>query len=172
MQIQTQTRADRAHIAHLIEDQRVAMLTTVEADGALVSRPMSALEMDVSGALWFFTDARSAKVDRLAAVNVAFSDESHGLYVSLSGHGEINKDRLRIQRLWTVLAQPWFPDGPDSRDLALLKFVPNTADYWDAPHSTMIRAFGMLASVIAGKPIGLGDQGSHHHLTANQGSAP
>lgn len=55
--------------------------------------------------------------------------------------------------------------------LALLKFVPDTADYWDAPHSTMIRAFGLLVSVVAGRPIGLGEQGTHKDLAANQTSA-
>ena len=51
-QTQTQTNPRLAHIAALIDDIRIAMLTTVEADGTLASRPMAALEMDASGALW------------------------------------------------------------------------------------------------------------------------
>ena len=35
----------------------VTMLTTLEDDCALASRPMTALEMDAQGALWFFTDS-------------------------------------------------------------------------------------------------------------------
>lgn len=166
MKIHTQTRADRAHVAHLIEDLRVAMLTTADADGSLSSRPMAPLEMDADGALWFFTDGRSAKVEHLKAVNVGFSDAGNGTFVSLSGHGEIDTDRQRIGRLWTPMALPWFPDGPDAAGLALLKFVPDAADYWDAPHSTMIRAFGAIASVVAGRPIGLGEHGSHTKLSA------
>lgn len=165
MKIHTQTRADRAHIGHLIEDLHVAMLTTAEADGVLSSRPMSALEMDAEGALWFFTDARSGKVERLEAVNLSFSEVSRGTYVSLSGHARIETGREHIRRLWTPLALPWFPDGADSPSLALLKVMPDTADYWDAPHSTMIRAFGMIASVVAGRPVGMGETGSHTHLS-------
>ena len=166
MKIHTQTRADRAHVAHLIEHIPVAMMTTVDADGSLSGRPMAALEMDVEGALWFFTDSRSAKVEHLAVVNLAFCDPSNGTWVSLSGRGEIDTDRQRIGRLWTPMALPWFPDGPDAAGLALLKFVPDAADYWDAPHSTMIRAFGALVSVLTARPVGLGEQGSHTRLSA------
>jgi len=166
MKIATQTSAELTHVAKLIEDMPIAMLTTLEADGTLASRPMSALEMDAQGALWFFTDVHSSKVEHLRAVNLSFVDRDQGAYVSLSGHGEIDTDRGRIQSLWSVLAKPWFPDGPDSSNLALLKFVPDSADYWDGPSSKMVRAFGLVASLIAGKPVAMGEQGSHTGLSA------
>lgn len=171
MKIANQTRAELTHVANLIENIPIAMLTTQEADGALASRPMTALEMDAQGALWFFTDVQSPKVDQLRAVNLSFTDRDQGAYVSLSGHGEIDTDRAHIQSLWTVFAKPWFPDGPDSSNLALLKFIPDTADYWDAPSSKMVRAFGMIASVIAGKPVALGEHGSHTALSASARAA-
>ena len=166
MKIETQPTASLAHLAKLIDGLSIAMLTTIEADGALASRPMAALEMDAAGALWFFTDLRSSKVEHLRVVNLSFSDVSHGTYVSLSGRGEIDTDRGRIERLWTAFAKPWFPDGPDSPNLALLKFIPDAADYWDAPNSTMVRAFGVMASIVAGKPVGMGEQGSHTGLSS------
>ena len=166
MKIATQTSAELTHVAKLIEDMPIAMLTTQETDGSLASRPMSALEMDAQGALWFFTDVNSSKVDRLRAVNLSFVDRGQGAYVSLSGHGEINTDRGRIQSLWSVMAKPWFPDGPESSNLALLKFVPDSADYWDGPNSKMVRAFGLVASLIAGKPVAMGEHGSHTGLSA------
>lgn len=172
MKTAPQSNTRLAHVAELIGGIPVAMLTNLEADGSLSGRPMAVLEMDADGAMWFFTDLRSAKVEHLRVVNLAFSDAEHGTYVSLSGHGEIDTDRGRIDRLWTAFARPWFPDGPDSPNLALLKFVPDTADYWDAPSSTMVRAFGMAASVVAGRPIGMGENGSHTGLspaTANGG---
>lgn len=160
MKMQPQSRPDLARLAALIEDIPVAMMTNVEADGSLASRPMSPLEMDSNGAIWFYTDLRSAKVEHLRAVNVSFNDRGNGTYVSMSGRGEIDVDRGRIERLWTPMARPWFPDGPESATLALLKFVPEAADYWDAPNSSMVRAFGMVASVVAGKPVGMGDHGT------------
>ena len=93
-------------------------------------------------------------------LNIAFSDEAQGTYVSISGHGEIVTDRARIESLWSVFARPWFPDGVDSSNLALLKVVPNVAEYWDAPNSKMVRMLAMAASIAAAKPIGMGDHGN------------
>ena len=128
---------------------------------------MALLEMDAQGALWFFTDLRSSKVEQLEVASLGFTDTAHATYVSLSGRGEIDTDRGRIQRLWTNFAKPWAPDGPESTHLALLKFTPDTADYWDGPSSKKVRAFGMLASVVAGKPLGMGESGSHTGLSAS-----
>lgn len=167
MKIATQTSGELTHVGKLIENIPIAMLTTLDDEGALASRPMTVLEMDAQGALWFFTDVQSSKVDHLRKVNLSFMDRDQGAYVSLSGHGELITDRARIHSLWNVLAKPWFPDGPDSSNLALLKFMPHKADYWDVPSSKMVRAFGMLASVISGKPVAMGEQGSVHVLSAS-----
>jgi general stress protein 26 len=166
MKTATQAHASLAHVAELIDDIPIAMLTTVEADGALAGRPMAVLEMDAEGALWFFTDLRSSKVDHLRVANLGFTDPARGTYVSLSGRGEIHTDRAHIQRLWTAFAKPWFPDGPESANLGLLKFVPDAADYWDAPNSRMVRTFGVIASIVAGKPIAMGEHGSHTDLSS------
>lgn len=167
MEIAKQTSGELTHVGKLVENIPIAMLTTLDDEGALASRPMTALEMDAQGALWFFTDVQSSKVDHLREVNLSFLDRDQGAYVSLSGHGEVNTDRTRIHSLWTVMAKPWFPDGPDSSNLALLKFIPHKADYWDVPSSKMVRAFSLVASVISGKPVAMGEQGTVHVLSAS-----
>ena len=157
MKIQTQNTPQQVHLGKLIEDMSVAMLTTSNDAGLLDSRPMSPLEMDSEGAIWFFTELNTSKTANLSTANLAFSDTSNGTYVSLSGRGEIHKNSEDIHRLWTVFAKPWFPDGPDSPNLALLKFIPNAAEYWDAPHSKTIRLFSIAASIVTGKPVNMGD---------------
>ena len=171
MKTSPQASAKLAHVAKLIDDIPIAMLTRIGADGALASRPMAVLEMDGEGALWFFTDLRSSKVDHLQAACLGFTDAAKATYVSLSGRGEIETDRARIQRLWTNFAKPWFPDRPDSPNLALLKFIPDAVDFWDGPNSKMVRAFGVLASVVAGKPVAMGEHGSHTGLSSPAASA-
>lgn len=124
---------------------------------------MTPLEIDSEGALWFFVDRTSVpNVKRLHEANLTFGDEGRAVYVSLSGRGELDDDRETMRRLWTSFAKPWFPDGPDSADLALLKFVPNAAQYWDGPHSKVVRKVAMAASIAAGRPMGIGE---HHTLT-------
>ncbi len=165
MKIHTQPNAELVKLGHLIQPMDgVAMLTSIDPEGALVSRPMVPLEMDEHGAIWFFTHRRSAKVEQLRSLNLSFSDAERSTYVSLCGHGDLEIDRAHIKRLWTPFARPWFPDGTDSDDLALLKFTPSAAEYWDAVDSKMVHLFATAVSVIAAKPIGMGAHGHLEHL--------
>lgn len=160
MHIETQTTPDLLLVAKLIEHMQVAMLTSVDADGSLTSRPMLPLRLDAAGVFWFYTDIRSERVDRLRQLNLAFSDEGRSTYVSLSGHGEIDSERERVEAMWTRDAEPWFPDGPASSSLALLRFVPNRGEYWDVPASRMVRFATIAAAAVAGRPISAGDHGT------------
>ena len=166
MKIEPQTSTELIELAKRVDGIKIVMMTTLDPQGALVSRPMSPIEMDVKGAIWFFSDLRSEKVEHLRVVNVALSDEDNGTYVSISGRGEMHAERAHIEKLWTPFARPWFPDGPDSANLALLKFVPQTAEYWDAPNSKMVRMFAMAASIAASKPIGMGEHDTLTDLAA------
>jgi general stress protein 26 len=167
MKILIPSNSEFQALARLIEPLRVAMLTHLDEGGRLVSRPMTALEMDADGALWFFTDRASAGYHDLRILNLSFSDVERSVFVSLSGRGELRFDRERARALWTPAARPWFPDGPDSPELALLKFSPEAADTWDSPHSRALRVLAMAASIAAARPVGLGH---HEHLQAGKGA--
>ena len=73
MKTEPQRNAELTQLCELIEDMSVAMLTNLDDKGAMVSRPMSPLEMDINGALWFFTDRHSTKVEHLRVLNLAFT---------------------------------------------------------------------------------------------------
>jgi len=165
MKIASQNSPELIQLGKLIENISVAMLTSLDNEGKLLSRPMSPLEMDRQGALWFFTALAADKADHLHTLNLSFTDPQHGIYVSLSGHGELQTDIEHIRRLWSPLARPWFPDGPDAGNLALLKFVPDSAEYWDAPHGKMLRMFAMVASIAASRPVDMDDNDRFTHLT-------
>lgn len=168
MKIEVQKNADLNKLGELIKDISVPMLTQRDSSGRIVSKPMSLLEMDAEGAMWFFTDQRLTNSDEMAsAANLSFADHSNATYVSITGYGEIVYDHARIERLWTSFAKPWFLDGPDSPNLVLLKFIPNAAEYWDSPSSKMIRMFAVAASVVSGRIIGLGE-----HVTLTNLSRP
>jgi general stress protein 26 len=163
MKTHTQTTPALTQLCELVEHMTVAMLTTSNGQGQLISRPMAPLEMDAEGAIWFFTDLRSSKVEQLSQLNLSFSDMGKATYVSICGRGEIHADQERIDELWTAFARPWFPEGRTSNDLVLLKVVPDAAEYWDAPHNKMVRLFAVAASVVAKKPIGMGE----HNMLSN-----
>ena len=126
MKIETQSSAALSELGRAIQPMSVAMLTHRDAEGVLVSRPMEALEMDRDGALWFLTALSVTPVEQLAALNLSFSETASLAYVSLSGRGEVQADRDRLDRLWTVQSRPWRADGPGSSNLALLKLATPT----------------------------------------------
>lgn len=162
MKIDRQHSPDLEKIGKLIDGIHIAILTTLDTEGRLASRPMSVLKMDEKGVFWFFADANSSIVRRLDRVNLSFSDEDASTYVSIAGHGEVSDDRALVHELWSPLMKPWFPDGEDASNLALLKIEPDVAEYWDSGHSKMVRAFALAASVVASKPIGMGEHGTIH----------
>src|ERR1041385_6335307 len=76
-------------IRDMIKDIDFCMLTTVDEQGDLHSRPMSANgEIDPNGDLWFFTGVSSHKVSeigKLPKVNVSFADPENQHYISITG---------------------------------------------------------------------------------------
>lgn len=160
MKIDTQTAPDLQKIRDLIDGMHIAMLTSIDADDRLVSRPMSVLKMDSEGVFWLFADTNSTTVNQLDRVNLSFSNEEDSTYVSIAGHGVVSDDRAQVHALWSPLMKPWFPDGENSPNLALLKIQAQTVEYWDSGHSKMVRLFAMAASVVASKPIGMGEHGT------------
>ena len=159
MKIEQQTASDLKKLGSLMEDSRISMMTTLDEDDRLVSRPMTPLKMDTQGVIWFFVDVNSNKTDQLDRVNLSFSDDGDSTYVSIAGHGIVSDDRAKMRELWTPFMKPWFPEGVESSHLGLLKVVPQTVEYWDSTHSKMVRMFAVAASVIAAKPIAMGEHG-------------
>ena len=76
----------------LVKGIDFGMLTTVDEDGSLRSRPMSTNgEVEFDGDLWFFTYGNSHKVDEIRRerhVNVSFADPKRNTYISMSGTAE------------------------------------------------------------------------------------
>ena len=51
----------------IVKDADIAILTTVNAQGQLVSRPLAVQEAEFDGDLWFFTEDPSPKADEIRA---------------------------------------------------------------------------------------------------------
>lgn len=148
---------DMQKVVDLIADIGVGMVTALDvSSGMLVSRPMMALEVDADARLWFFSKTVSCYGLALGRVNVAFADVGKGRYVSVSGRASVINDRAHIQRLWSSLAKPWFPDGSDDPHLILLRVDLCSAEYWDSNSSNVVRILAIAAAAVIGEPIRLG----------------
>lgn len=172
MKLVDQTLPERTTLAEHLQSMRTAMLTLRDTDCRLVSQPMTALEMDASGAIWLMT-SRSGRVAahvraNLPAdtLNLAFSDEGNSTFVSITARAKLSDDPQRKQALWSSMARPWFPDGADDADLILLCLEPMQAEIWDAPDNTVLRLLALASSVVTGKSVALGDHEELRHLDA------
>ncbi|WBB79976.1 pyridoxamine 5'-phosphate oxidase family protein [Micromonospora sp. WMMD882] len=158
------TEADaRRRVTELVREARICMLTTIGVDGRQVSRPMALQEAEFDGDLWFFTHAESAKVRQIRVnpeVNVAFSDQRRHAWVSVSGSARESVDRGRAERLWHPLLRTWFPDGPDTPGLTLLRVHASSAQYWDSPGGAVVHLVGLARAAVTGRPPEPGDNRS------------
>lgn len=127
----------RQHVAELVDEARICMLTTTTEDGQQVSRPMSPQEVEFDGDLWFFTDENSPKVRQVRAdpqVNVAFADPKQSQWTSISGRAEVVHDRSRAEELWSPM----------------LKVHADTAEYWETSPGKVVRLIGAARSAATG----------------------
>ncbi len=150
MLIETQLNASMAQLVTRIKHMPNVMLTGLDETNTLKSRPMAPIGVDRLGAIWFFADLRSATVKRLALLHLNFAETATSSYVSISGHGELDVERQHIAQLWNSSSIRWFPDGPTSANLALLKFIPEQAEYWDGAQNRMVRLLAPASSYVSG----------------------
>jgi general stress protein 26 len=162
MNTQAQQATELRRLAELIGHTKIAMMTTVESNGSLRSRPLATLQMDSEGKLWFFSAIDSSKVEEIAhhrQVNLSFSDPEKQDYVSVSGTAEIVRDPRKMRELWSAWVEPWFPDGLGDPSLVLMSVRIDQAEYWDAPASKVQRLFGLARAIATGDTTALGKHG-------------
>ena len=158
------TNPHKEHLADLrnrIENVKFGMLTTVNVDQSLSSRPMTAQQIDEEGQMWFFTSDKHAFTKDLAQqpeVNITFSNPDDSLYVSVAGRASLVKDRTKAEELWNPMVGAWFPGGLDDPDLALIKIEIANAEYWDSSSSKMTQLFAIAKGIFTGqRPTDVGE---------------
>jgi len=143
----------------LIKDIKFAMLTTVDAQGHLRSRPMGTMEAEQDGHIWFFTALDSAKVEELRRehrVNLSYAAPGDNRYVSVSGNARLVDDREKIRALWNPGAKLFF-EGPDDPRLGLLRVTPSEAEYWSSSSTWIGQAIDFVRARITGDTSKLGE---------------
>lgn len=160
---QTTSKADGIQkVAQLLRGIRFAMLTTTGADGGLYSRPMTTLERDFDGDLWFFTSRETTTVgdvQRNPQVNVAYANPGKNDWVSVRGQASLVEDQAKKRELWSDALKAFFPEGVDDPQLVLLKISATGAEYWDGA-GKLTTLLGLARAAITGKAAtDLGDSG-------------
>jgi general stress protein 26 len=147
-----------ARLKELIESIRIGLLTTVDLDGSLHTRPIETLRCDADGTLWFFTDHQSPKAHELAhdmRVSVGYSEPAKNTYVVVTGKARILRDKALAAELWEFAQRAWYPKGLEDEHLSILCVTLERAEYWErAGKASLLLA--ALAATVTGKQAVVG----------------
>lgn len=147
-------RDDVAKVNDLAKDIKFAMLTTVDADGEFVSRPMVQQSVEFDGDLWFFAERDSRKTRQIAAdPHVGVTLTSSDAWVSINGSAEVVTDVAKARELWNAGIEAWLPQGPESPEVVLIKVSGETAEYWDNPAGRVATAFSFVKAKVTGERL-------------------
>jgi general stress protein 26 len=147
-------------VAELIKDLKYAMMTTVDSDGALHSRPMGTQEREFDGSLYFLADKNSRKIQELSGesrVNLAYGDPSKNHWVSVAGKAHASRDQQKIDELWSPFHKAWFPEGKEDPSITVIRVDVDSVEYWDAPSTKMVQVVGLIKALVTGTEYNPGE---------------
>jgi len=145
----------------MIKDVKYALLTTAAPDGSLHSRPLTTLDWDFDGVAWFLVprDSRLAsELTRSPDVNLAYASPEEDTFISLAGRAQVQQNPARARELWNRWAEMFFPDGPESPEVGVLRVEIRSAEYWTGPNDLVEKVTGAAKALVEKDPSGLG----HH----------
>ena len=141
-----------AKLTELAKDIRIAMLTTVDADGSFISRPMAQQEVEPDGDLWFFAERSSSAVAHLAGNDhVGVTLSSSDTWISINGTATVVEDVAKAKELWNSWVEAWLPQGPEDASVVLIKVDSESAEYWDTPGGRVASLLSFAKSKVTGE---------------------
>jgi general stress protein 26 len=135
----------------------------VTHDGAQArARPMRGIPREDENAIWFFSDTETHKDPELRdnpRACLTFCDVKGNTFVSVTGRIRRIQKRDAVRDLWNDGADSYFPQGPDDPRVVLLRFDPETGEYWDGPSNPIVMAIKFLEAKLTGARPDLGSNG-------------
>lgn len=144
----------RETLDKLVKQTRFVMFTTAEADGKLVSRPMTVQERDERGNFVFISQAGNDVAVQSDGKPVNLTFVADGSYVSVSGTGRVVDDVEKKKDLWNTVNDAFAEGGPEDPNNVLIVVDGDTAEYWDSPNGVITLVGVLKAKVAGGRPEG------------------
>ena len=143
----------RIKVREMLERISIVMLVTMKSEDSQHARPMAIQKIE-GDTIWFFNMRNSPKTHQIqddADVLIAASNPSTQDYVSVQGKARAMTDVAKQKEIWTESARVWFPKGAEDPDMGLISVTMTGAEYWDAPNSTMLHAYGYVKAITTGE---------------------
>ena len=151
--METKTENNKESVSKLrslIKDVNVCMFTTVDNEGAVSTRPLTTVDVDDDGNIWFFTNEFGEKILDESYDNSAYLIYSHpgaNTYLYVKGISNLIVDRTKIEAHWKPMLKAWFPQGIDDPKLCLIKVITEEAKYWNSTSSKMVVFYNMVKAI-------------------------
>ncbi len=154
-----------ADVLAKIRDIRIAMVTTHDIDGEMRSRPLTLIELEDDGTMWFFIERKSelaSDVADEARISATFANPGDSWYVFVTGSAYVVHDPQKVEALWNPISAAWFPDGPHDRSLGLLRVDVDRVEYWKPGAGGKLMQFASIAkaALTRQRPRNEGEHGS------------
>jgi general stress protein 26 len=128
--------------------KQYCLLASLGADG-ISARVLQPFAPGPDLEVWLGTSAASRKVTELRAdprATLAYQDDARSACVVLSGRVDVvdalEARRARFMNTWWA----FWPEGPESADYVLLRFVPERLEVWDAARGITPEPFGLRSA--------------------------
>lgn len=152
-------------MAAIIKSAETCFFCTKDQAGNEDTRPMSVLEVDPQGNLWFMSASDSHKNQELqsnAHVRLFFQGSPHSEFLHLEGQATVSRDKARIKQLWKFVLKTWFTEGEDDPRITVIKVAPSHGYYWDTKHGNAVAGVKMMIGAAVGVTL---DDSIEGHLT-------
>lgn len=148
--------ASRNHVHEILSEMDTMMMVTRDdtSRDALNARPMSVAQVDPDCTIYFLTAVGSQKVEEARATQKGLcTGQTKTRHASVRGTYSISNDRALIARIWSKMADAWFPEGKDDPSVRAIVFHPSEAEVWDLSGAKGIAYMAsMVASIFTGEP--------------------
>lgn len=123
------------------------MMSTKGSAQEISNRPMSNNgDVEYDGDSWFFSyeDTRKvADIGRDPGVTLSFAEPpgllgKPGIFISIEAQAELIRDKSAFAQHWMKALDRWFPDGPETPGLVLIKVRADRVKYWDGEENGTI----------------------------------
>jgi general stress protein 26 len=147
----------RKRIRETAEEAKTCFFCTGGSTGpSRGTRPMSVLQADEAGHLWFLSATDSHTNAELAvdpAVKLYFQRSTHAGFMELDGTAIVSQDQAKIKELWSFVLKTWFTEGEHDPRISVIQVMPREGYYWDNKHGQAVAGAKMLVGAAIGKTL-------------------
>jgi general stress protein 26 len=132
----------------------ICMFTTSLSKLPLTARPMSTVDVDEEGNIWFISMRSSEKNQEINAdsrVQLFYASRNNAEYLNVYGNASIIIDKELFKEKWVPEAKAWMEDGVDDPEMSLIKVSPVESYYWDTKHNKLVALAKMVGAIVTGK---------------------